>query len=133
MNECTLARPRALVAEDDRALADVIRLALSRGGFDVTVAHDGNKALQLVRAGQFDVICSDYQMPGMNGEQLFAAVRKDNLSTDVMLILCSARSYELDSERLRAELGLGAVLYKPFSLAELVAVARSGQASLSTS
>lgn len=113
-------RRRVLVAEDDRALADVIRLALSRAGFEVSVANDGQAALQLASTSTFDVVISDYQMPKINGEQLLTAVRSDSASQDASLILCSARYYELDSERLNADLRLSAIFFKPFSLAELV-------------
>ena len=125
MNQVAVDKLRALVAEDDRALADVIRLALTRAGFEVTLAHDGQKALQFAAASAFDVICSDYQMPLLNGEQLLSGVRAGGPSQHATLILCSAKSYELDSERLREQLSLAAVFYKPFSLTELVAAVRS--------
>ncbi|MEZ6134991.1 MAG: hypothetical protein R3C53_08795 [Pirellulaceae bacterium] len=67
---------------------------------------------------------SDYQMPLVNGEQLLTAIRQSELSPDAQLILCSAKSYELNSERLRDELGLAALFYKPFSLNELIGVVR---------
>lgn len=118
-------RPTALVAEDDRALADIIRLALSRAGFDVTVAHNGQVALEFVRNRQFQVIVTDYQMPGLNGEQFLTHVREEKIGDDTVLLLCSAKSYELDSERLRTTLGLTAVFYKPFSLSGLVSAAQS--------
>lgn len=109
----------ALVAEDDRALADIIRLALQRVGYDVSVAHDGSKALRLAQASRFGLIVSDYQMPLMNGEEFLKAVRSHSPSESAILVLCSAKAYELDSERLRNELDLAAVFYKPFSLNEL--------------
>lgn len=112
--------PQALVAEDDRALADIIRLALTRAGFEVTVAHNGKVALEYASRKQFQAIVSDYQMPGLNGEQLLTAIREQDLAKDAALLLCSAKSYEFDSERLRESLGLAAVFYKPFSLNELV-------------
>src|SRR6056297_927872 len=126
MSECTL-QPKALVAEDDRALADIIRFALTRGGYDVSVFHDGERALQVGQAEAFDVVASDYQMPGLNGEQLLAGLRREGASRDALMILCSAKAYELDSERLREELDLAAVFYKPFSLHELLTLIRSRQ------
>ena len=114
---------KALVAEDDRAFADIIRLALTRAGFEVSVAFDGQKAQQLAHSVQFNVVVSDYQMPIVNGENLLASIRATSLSREALLILCSAKSYELNSERLRDELGLSAIFYKPFSLNELVSVA----------
>lgn len=115
---------RVLVAEDDRALADILRIALSRLGWDVIVAHNGLAALRIAQASAFDAIVSDFQMPGLNGEQLLSAVRESGASREAVLILSSAKSYELDSERLRNELGLSAVFYKPFSLHELAAALR---------
>jgi DNA-binding response OmpR family regulator len=120
-------RLKALVAEDDRALADIIRLALTRAGFDVSVAHDGQKAQQLAQSVQFDVVVSDYQMPIVNGEKLLASIRASSMSREALLILCSAKSYELNSERLRDELRLSAIFYKPFSLSEVVSVARQAK------
>jgi len=120
---------RALVAEDDRALADIIRMALSRAQFQVTVAHDGRKALQLAEASRFDVIVSDFQMPRLDGQQLLSGVRAGGASQEALLILCSAKSYELDTEALREQLKLAAVFFKPFSLGELVATITSARAA----
>ncbi len=116
---------KALVAEDDRAFADIIRLALTRGGYQVVVAHDGKKALNLATATKFDVVVSDYQMPLLNGEQMLRGIRSGGASQKALLFLCSAKSFELDSERIRQELGLSAVFFKPFSLGELVSTIQS--------
>lgn len=131
MNDAATAPSLALVAEDDRALADIVRLALSKDGFTVSVAHDGRKALQLAQATAFEVIVSDYQMPFLNGEELLSSVRRGGASQSAVLLLCSAKTYELESERLREELGLAAVFYKPFSLNELVAVVREARSTAS--
>ena len=121
---------KALVAEDDRAFADIIRLALTRAGFDVTVAFDGQKALQFASTFRFDLVVSDYQMPILNGEKLLSSIRSSSPSEDAVLILCSAKSYELNSEQLRDELGLAAIFYKPFSLSELVEAAKHARKSI---
>lgn len=118
---------QALVAEDDRALADIIRLALTRGGYQVSVAHDGKKALTLANNSKFDVVVSDYQMPLLNGEQLLCGIRAGGASQDALLFLCSAKSFELDSERISRDLRLSAVFFKPFSLGELVTTIKSYQ------
>ncbi len=120
MNDSEQKRPLALVAEDDRVLADILRLALVRAGLEVTVAHDGAKALGLAKNTAFDVIVSDFQMPRLNGQQFLSGVRAEGCSREAVLILCSAKAYELDSEKLRPELGLTEVFYKPFSLSDLV-------------
>lgn len=115
----------ALIAEDDRALADILRLALTRGGYAVTVAHDGRKALQLGTTTKFDVVVSDHQMPGLNGEQVLQGIRAEGASQEARLFLCSAKSFELDTDKISETLGLSGVFYKPFSLGELVAKIKS--------
>jgi DNA-binding response OmpR family regulator len=110
-----------LIAEDDRAMADIIRLAFRRAGYEVSVCHDGAKALQTARNTKFDFIISDFQMPKLNGHDFLAGVRAEGLSSQAVLVLCSAKTYEIDSEDLRSKLDLAAVFYKPFSLNELVA------------
>ncbi len=120
MSPTDVTGPHILVAEDDRAFADIIQRALKRAGGQVSVAFNGARALQLARETAFDVIVSDFQMPQMDGGQLLAAVREDSASRDAILFLCSAKCYELDSEHMREELGLHGVFYKPFSLNELV-------------
>jgi len=124
------SKGKVLVAEDDRALADIVRLAFTRAGYEVTVAHCGKMALRAAHSTAYDVIVSDYQMPGLDGEQFLAGARAAGQSQQALLILCSAKSYELDSERLRSELGLAAIFYKPFSLGELVRAVRDALAPL---
>ena len=129
MSTDALSRPHVLVAEDDPALADVLRLAFTRAGFEVQVARNGLDALRLATDKAYDVVCSDFQMPKLNGEQLLTAIREGGPSQDAVCLLCSAKSYELDCQRLKEALGLCAVFYKPFSLAEIAAAAKNGLAA----
>lgn len=115
---------RALVAEDDRALADIIRCALTRAGLEVSVAHDGLRALGLARHQRFDVIVSDYQMPKLDGESFLREVRKASASQEAQLFFCSAKAYELQSQEIAQDLGLAGVFFKPFSLSELATAVR---------
>lgn len=62
--------PRALVVEDNRVMADVVRFNLSRAGMDVEVAFNGRAALDAFNAAEFDLVITDYQMPEMSGEEL---------------------------------------------------------------
>jgi DNA-binding response OmpR family regulator len=64
-----------LVAEDDHALSDLIRGVLVSQGYSVECAEDGEKALQLIRQEIPLLIISDVEMPGMNGDRLFARVK----------------------------------------------------------
>lgn len=119
---------RVLVAEDNRVLADVIQFNLVDEGFDVVVAHNGRKALNLARKQTFDLIICDYQMPGLSGEELLREVRAESKSQEAVCILCSAKGYELDVARLTDELQLMQVVLKPFSPNELVEFAYEAKA-----
>ena len=118
------SRLRILIAEDNRVLADVMRFNLEAEGFEVTVAHNGQKALGIAQTDCFDLIISDYQMPGLSGEELLRGIRADSVNTTAVCVLCSAKGYELDEEQLKDELGLHSIVMKPFSPRELVEVAQ---------
>lgn len=115
---------RILIAEDNRVLADVIRFNLTGEGFDVTVAHDGRKALTLAQAETFDLVISDYQMPGLCGRELLHGIRQKSASHNAVCVLCSAKGYELDEEQFRDELALDRIVMKPFSPGDLINIAR---------
>ncbi|MGB3281049.1 MAG: response regulator, partial [Pseudorhodobacter sp.] len=61
------AGQHVLVVDDSRAQRRVLSLALARGGYRVTEADSGITALALCRETQFDIVLSDWMMPGMNG------------------------------------------------------------------
>lgn len=111
-----------LVAEDDRVISDVIRFNLERAGFRVTVARNGLEAWGLLQSTGFDVLVTDYQMPGMTGEEVCRALRVNLPHVRLPIIFLSARGMELNVTRMKEELGIETLLFKPFSPRELVEV-----------
>lgn len=111
----TAPKTRVLIAEDNRIMSDVLRFNLERNGFDVVAALNGRLALERLEQQEFDILLSDYQMPELDGEQLCRAARRTPLNSAIPIIMISAKGYELNVARLKQELGLSAVLYKPFS------------------
>jgi CheY-like chemotaxis protein len=109
-----------LVAEDDRVMSDVIRFNLERAGYGVTVARNGTEAWGLLQSRQFDLLVTDYQMPGMNGEELCRAVRTQFPDMPLPVIFLSARGLELNVTQMKEELGIETLLFKPFSPRELI-------------
>ncbi len=109
-----------LVAEDNRAMANVLRFNLERAGYRVTLAHTGRDALDLVATEQYTLIVTDQQMPELNGQQFCAEMRLVEGYSDTPVIMLTAKSLELDAERLRADLGIRRVFGKPFSPTEVV-------------
>jgi len=122
---------RVLVAEDNMATATAIRYNLEKAGFQVTVARCGKSAWDLVSQQEFDLVVSDFQMPGMTGGQLCERMGQDPRLAKVPMILLTAKAVEPDSTHpLQVLRGLGVVplrkiMSKPFSPRELIETARS--------
>lgn len=114
---------RVLIAEDNRVLADVLRFNLQRAGFVVTVALNGTLALDRLRSETFDLLITDYQMPECNGEQLCQAIREELYLNELPILMCSAKGLELDVDLLMSRYGVTKIIYKPFSMREIVSLA----------
>jgi CheY-like chemotaxis protein len=111
---------RALVVDDNLALARVTQFALDRAGFETQVARNGRLALEAAQQSQFDVVVTDQQMPEMTGTELCRELRKLPEYMDCPIILLTAKGLELELPRLREELGISGVFSKPFSPAAIV-------------
>ena len=109
-----------LIAEDSRVQMEIMRLNLSRAGFEVVSAYDGQIAIELASQQRFDLIISDQQMPKMTGEEFCRATREGDCNADTPIFLYTAKGSEFDQERLRDELHVTRFFLKPFSPRELV-------------
>lgn len=106
---------RALIVDDNLALARVTQFALDRAGYETQTARNGRHALEVAQASQFDVVVTDQQMPEMTGIELCRALRSLPQYAERPIILLTAKGLELELPRLREELGISAVFSKPFS------------------
>ena len=70
------ARPRVLVADDERFIRDVVAEFLVLEGYDVHTATDGEAALAEIRRKPFDVVITDLKMPRMGGLELLGHISK---------------------------------------------------------
>lgn len=109
-----------LVAEDNAALASVIRFNLQRAGFRVMVGTDGRQAWELAQSEEFQVVVTDQQMPEMTGCELCRLLRQHEAYRTTPIIMLTAKGLELELPRLRDELGITATFLKPFSPKEVV-------------
>ena len=107
--------PLILIIEDDMEIAALQRDYLQMAGFDTDLKSNGIEGLEA--AEYADLIILDIMLPGMDGLEVLKTIRE---TSDIPVILCSARSDDIDKIR---GLGLGADDYmqKPFSPGELVA------------
>src|SRR5712671_5069920 len=113
----TEAGPRVLVVDDDTALADVVRRYLTREGFAVEVAGDGESGLERALATLPDLVVLDLMLPGLDGVEVCRRLRQ---TAPIPVVMLTARGEEEDRI---AGLDLGADDYvtKPFSPRELTA------------
>jgi two-component system OmpR family response regulator len=111
-----------LLVEDERPIADLVRLYLSRDGFGVHVEHDGPAGLAAARRLRPVACVLDIALPGMEGTEICRRLREDGDWTPVVFL--TARDDEVD-RILGLELGGDDYLTKPFSPRELVARVRA--------
>lgn len=106
---------RILVAEDHLGMGNVIQFTLKKAGFEVTLARDGRAAWEQLQKQSFDLVISDYQMPGMNGGQLRERMCQDSQLAQVPYVLLTAKGLELEADYYRDELHVLEIISKPFS------------------
>ena len=107
-----------LVADDDESVATLVGTALQNSGMESHIVADGVQALEAARRVDPQAAILDIDMPGMDGYQVLAAMREENLPVRVLLL--TARQTEGDVIR-GFSLGAGDYMVKPFSPLELVA------------
>jgi len=118
-----------LIAEDNRAMAQVLRYNLERAGFSVTTVYDGEQAAIQVASHPFGLVITDLQMPVMNGAELCRYIREDLELTDLPIAICSAKGLEVDTADLVVRYGVAQVFFKPTSPNSVVEFARKVFAS----
>src|SRR5690348_13346465 len=110
-------KPRILVVDDEEKLRRVIELQLSTAGFEVDKAASAEEALKLVERA--DLVLTDLKLPGMDGLELLAAIRRQNMLSAVV-VMTAFGSIEIAVQAMKA--GAADFLLKPFSLDHLMAV-----------
>lgn len=121
---------RILVADDRIHIRTYLKEYLTLEGFVVDLAEDGAQAVAKARSVDYDIVLSDIKMPGLNGYEVFSAVRALGKKTQV--ILMTAYGYDPTHSVVKSVAeGLCDVLYKPFDLPRLRAVVEKALAARS--
>ena len=107
-----------LVVEDERALCDTIVRSLRRLAYSVDFCYDGDRALELLAAEQYDLVLLDLNLPGKDGMTVLRTLRRTDRETRVLIL--SARG-EVEDKVQGLDAGANDYLAKPFHLAELEA------------
>ncbi len=111
---------KVLIADDDPDIRDVIRLTLEDENFDITEAENGEEALKILEAKQFDLLLIDYKMPKMDGREVCRRVKKDFLLRHLPIIMITGKG-EMTDKVGGIEAGADDYIVKPFEPKELMA------------
>ena len=109
-----------LVVDDQPAIREMIGFALSRAGFDVDEAADSQEAITQITNNPPSLVLLDWMLPDISGVDLARRLKKDDLTSNLPIIMLTARSEEHDKIR-GLEIGADDYVTKPFSPRELVA------------
>lgn len=113
---------RLLLVEDEPSLRESVARKLHRAGYETDDCGDGETALEMLAAEQYDLVLLDLNLPRVDGMTVLRTLRKTDLETPVLIL--SARS-EIADKVEGLDAGANDYLAKPFHLAELEARVRS--------
>jgi two-component system copper resistance phosphate regulon response regulator CusR len=108
---------KILLVEDEKKIADTLKVGLSENGYAVEVAYDGKIGLKLFETYPFNLIVLDINLPGMNGYDLCKAIRAQN--AEVPVIMLTALS-SLNDKIEGYDVGADDYIIKPFEFKELL-------------
>lgn len=113
---------RILIAEDETRMAEQLRLGLEREGYSVLLAADGERALELARNGEHDLMILDWMLPGLEGVEVARRLRQARVGTRILMLTARDATpdvvHGLDS-------GVDDYLSKPFAFEVLLARLRA--------
>lgn len=115
---------KILVADDEKINIDFFQVMLTKLGFSVEVAYDGEEVLEKVKEFAPDLILLDLLMPKLSGFQVAEILKKDNETKDIPIVVLSAVSDIKDKVDM-LELGIDDYITKPFNFVEILARIRN--------
>lgn len=108
---------KVLVVDDEKPISDIIKFNLTKEGYDVVTAADGQEALDMYNDENPDLVLLDQMLPEVDGIEVLRQIRS---KSDVPVIMVTAKDSEIDKV-LGLEMGADDYVTKPFSNRELVA------------
>ena len=113
-------RPRVLIVDDEPNIVLSLQFLLSREGYDIDIARDGESALEIAARRPPDLVVLDLMLPGLDGYEVCRRLRASPATAGTKIVVVTARARE--AERVRGlEEGADAYVTKPFSTRELIA------------
>jgi DNA-binding NtrC family response regulator len=112
-----MARPRVLIVDDEPDTCENLSDILNDVGYDVSVAHDGYAALNLVEQNAYDIALLDLRMPGMDGLELYRRIREISSGTVAIVVTAYASS---DTAKSVLSAGAWRIVSKPVDTGKLM-------------
>ena len=107
---------KIFIVEDEKPISDLLRMSLTKAGYECTCAYDGIKAADILETDRFDLILLDVMLPGADGFELMDYIRP----LDIPVIFITAKNMVEDRVR-GLRLGADDYIVKPFEIIELLA------------
>lgn len=114
-------KKRILVIEDERGLADMMKLRLESGGYEVCEAFDGEQGLQMTKTFLPDLIILDLVLPKLGGTEILDILKQDENFRHIPIIVATALSRGMEGAGLAADKA-DAFFQKPYDFIELMSV-----------
>jgi two-component system response regulator VicR len=111
---------RVICVEDEAEMIDLIRLILSRKGFEVIGANGGKQGLEMIREQKPDLVLLDLMMPDMDGWEVYQQVKADEATRDIPVIVVTAKAQSIDKVLGLHIAKVDDYISKPFSPQELM-------------
>jgi CheY-like chemotaxis protein len=109
-------KKKILIVEDEPQVRDVLKMLLSFDGHEIVTVGDAQEALAIFEQGGFDVVMTDYSMPGMKGDALALALKARRPGQPVIMVTAHAEMLKTSAMPLR---GVDQLVNKPFQIQEL--------------
>lgn len=111
---------KVVCVEDEPEMIDLMRLILSRKGFEVIGANGGAEGIEKIRAEKPDIVLLDLMMPDVDGWQVYQQVKADPETADIPVVVVTAKAQNIDKVLGLHIAKVDDYIPKPFSLQELV-------------
>lgn len=119
-----MAKRRILVVDDDPSILRTLRIGLTKAGYDVLEAGDGEEGVRLWRKTGADLVIADIYMPNKSGLQLIMELRDQSPATPIIAMSDGGRSKNLNPMSYAEVLGAVQTIAKPFTLEQMLAKVR---------
>jgi len=114
-------KKKILCIEDEHEMIDLIRLILSRRGFEVLGANGGREGLDVIRKEHPDLILLDLMMPDMDGWEVYQRMKAEETTRNIPVIIVTAKAQSIDKVLGLHIAKVDDYIAKPFSPQELLA------------